>query len=155
MNLLRRPRFWARLVSVIALLAAGWLLLIPRTAAYFVDDDGHPYDLSVLYSRDTSDQTVILPKDLFDEDLDTSKPLELVTMVRVDCGTAFTSGKYEDTRPGHEEEACSEVETPRRFFGLCLILLGSAGLWAAPRLSHLRSRVPWATRGQRARPTES
>ncbi|MBV7695995.1 hypothetical protein [Streptomyces sp. TRM70350] len=146
MNILRRPKFWVRLVSVAALLGAGWLLLVPRTAAYFVDDEGHPYDMSVLYSWDTSDQAMVLPGGLFEDD-DSGGQDGLVSMVRLDCGTAFTAGENEDWRPGDGEEACSEVETPRRFFGVCLILLGSSGLWAAPRLSHLRSRMPWATRG--------
>ncbi|MCZ9350516.1 hypothetical protein NGM36_12035 [Streptomyces mutabilis] len=145
MNLLGRPKFWTRLVSVAALLGAGWLLLIPRTAAYFVDDEGAPYDMSVLYSWDTSDQAMILPGGLF-EDGGTGGRDGLVSMVRLDCGTAFTAGEHEDWRPDDGEEACSEVETPRRFFGVCLIVLGSAGLWAAPRLPRPRSRVPWDAR---------
>jgi hypothetical protein len=87
---------------------------------------------------------MILPGGLFEDD-DTGGRDGLVTMVRLDCGTVFTAGENEDWRSGDGEEACSEVETPRRSFGLCLILLGSAGLWAAPRVSHLRSRIPWAT----------
>jgi hypothetical protein len=145
MNILRRPKFWVRLVSVAAFLGAGWLLLVPRTAAYFVDDEGHPYDLSVLYSWDTSDQAMILPGGLF-EDGETGGQDGLVSMVRLDCGTAFTAGENEDWRPGDGEEACAEVETPRQFSGACLIALGSVGLWAAPRLPHLRSRMPWAAR---------
>ncbi|MDQ0955429.1 hypothetical protein QFZ24_009352 [Streptomyces phaeochromogenes] len=146
MNILRRPKFWVRLVSVAALLGAGWLVLVPRTAAYFVDDEGHPYDMSVLYSWDTSDQAMILPGGLFEDD-DSGGQDGLVSMVRLDCGTAFTAGENEDRRSADGQEACSEVETPRRFFGVCLILLGSAGLWAAPRLPHLRSRLPWAAQG--------
>ncbi len=145
MNLLGRPKFWTRLVSVAAFLGAGWLLLIPRTAAYFVDDEGAPYDMSVLYSWDTSDQAMILPGGLF-EDGGTGGRDGLVSMVRLDCGTAFTAGEHEDWRPDDGEEACSEVETPRRFFGVCLIVLGSAGLWAAPRLPRPRSRMPWDAR---------
>ncbi|MFC0496039.1 hypothetical protein ACFFKE_14305 [Streptomyces mutabilis] len=135
MNLARRPKFRTRLVSVAAFLGAGWLLLIPRTVAYFVDDEGAPYDMSVLYSWDTIDQAVILPGGLF-EDGGTGGRDGLVSMVRLDCGTAFTAGGNEDWRPDDGEEACSGVETPRRFFGVCLIVLGSAGLWAAPRLPH-------------------
>lgn len=147
MKFLRRPTLWVRLASVAALLGAGWLLLVPRTASYLVDDEGHPYDMSVLYSWDTSDQAMILPGGLFEDD-DTGGQDGLVSMVRLDCGTAFTAGENEDWRAGDGEEACSEVETPRRFFGVCLILFGSTGLWAAPRLPHLRSRVPWGTQGQ-------
>ncbi|MFG2784510.1 hypothetical protein ACGFY7_42620 [Streptomyces prunicolor] len=144
MTLLRRPRFWVRLVSITVFLLAGWLLLVPRTASYLVSDEGRPYDMSVLYSWDTSDQTLIFPKAFFEEDsADTGESSELVTSVRLDCGTAFTSGENEDARPGDGEEACSEVETPRRFLGLGLVLLGAAGLWSAPRLSRLLSRMPW------------
>ncbi|MFC5833029.1 hypothetical protein [Nonomuraea insulae] len=59
MNPLRRPRLWVRIAAIIALTVALWLLLIPRTALYYVDDAGHPYDISALYSWGTTEQSII------------------------------------------------------------------------------------------------
>src|SRR5690606_27443466 len=49
-NPLMRPRLWIRIASLAALLAAAWLLLIPRTALYSVDDEGRPQDVRAKWS---------------------------------------------------------------------------------------------------------
>ncbi|MFF2852962.1 M48 family metalloprotease [Streptomyces sp. NPDC058001] len=125
-----RLRLWVRLFSMTALMVAIWLLLIPRTALYYVDDEGRPYDVRVVHSWRTTDRTLLLGSDLAGVD----GPFKLVTSVRLDCGTAFAPGADEDARPGDGGEACSEVETPRRIIGLCLVGLCVVGLWGAPRL---------------------
>lgn len=126
---------------MVALIAAVWLLLVPRTAVYFVDDGGRPYDIRVLYSWGTSDQILIFPKRLLDTDgpVDTTEIVDLVTGVRFDCGTAFTSGKNEDKNLRYGAGVvCSEIETPRRSIGLCLTAVGVVGLLGASKLPRLR-----------------
>lgn len=131
-NPLMRPRLWIRIASLAALLAAAWLLLIPRTALYSVDDEGRPQDVrakwSWSYSGRDGNVTMIHPSDL----VDTGEPVKLTTSVRLGCGTAFTSGEYEGEEP-HGKAACSQMETPRRIIGLPLAALGVIGFLVAPR----------------------
>ncbi|HZE39453.1 MAG TPA: hypothetical protein VE172_11655 [Stackebrandtia sp.] len=64
-------------------------------------------------------------------------------VVRLGCGTAFTTGKDESNRYYLEEDgpaACAELEKPRRVVGLVLAAIGVIGLFVATRL--LRVREP-------------
>ncbi len=138
MNPFRRPRPWVRLASVVALGFALWLLLVPRIALYFADDDGEPYGVNVKYAwgRGTSDQVMILPSDLLGEEdrvAGSGGADGAVTSVRLNCGLVFTSGENEANSPGGEA-ACSQVETPRLVGGIGLAVLGIAGLALAGRL---------------------
>lgn len=131
MRLPQRSRLWVRLGSVAAFLIAAYLLLIPRTALYYVGDDGHPYGIEVLYSWSTGgDQTII-------GDFSETGNADVRESVRLGCGTAFTSGGRETSASGGAE-ACSAVEVPRRIGGLVLVALGIAGLVGATRLPEPR-----------------
>lgn len=143
MNLLRYSRLSVRLVSVVALGFALWLLLVPRIALYFVNDEGTPFDIDVKYAwgRGTSDQVFILPSQLLAEEgvtVETADRDGLVTSVRLNCGTVFTSGDREQDSPGGEA-ACSEIETPRWIGGAGLGVLGIVGLVVARRLPSTRN----------------
>lgn len=128
-----RPRLWARLLSVAALLGAAYFALVPRTALYYVGDDGHPYDVEALYSWNTGgDQTIL------GDFSDLGGPPGAAESVRLGCGTAFTPGAGETSEPGGPE-ACSAIETPRRVGALVLLVLGVAGLATATRLPEPRS----------------
>lgn len=138
MNPLRHPRPWVRLASVVALGFALWLLLVPRIALYYVDDEGAPYGVDVKYAwgRGTSDQVMMLPADLFGEEDPTAGDGGtdgLLTSVRLNCGLVFTSGENEGDSPAGAE-ACSTVETPRLVGGIALGVLGIAGFVVARRL---------------------
>jgi hypothetical protein len=139
MNPIRRPRPWVRLASVVALGFALWLLLVPRIALYYVDDNGKPYDVDVKYAwgRGTSDQEMILPADLFGEEDPAASGGGLLTSVRLNCGLVFTAGENESEMTAGAE-ACSEVETPRLLGGLGLLVLGIGGLVVAGRLPSRR-----------------
>lgn len=136
-----------RLAAVIALGFALWLLLVPRIALYYTDDEGAPYDVDVKYAwgRGTSDQVMILPADLFGEEdpaVGSGGADGLVTSVRLNCGLVFTSGGNEAESPGGDV-ACSQVETPRLAGGIVLAVLGVAGLTVARRLPADRdARLP-------------
>jgi hypothetical protein len=142
MNPLNRPQPWVRLTSVVALLAALWLCLVPRTVSFFRDSgsatepSGSPYDISVLYSWGTSDSQMIFSSALLDPDA----PDALVTGIRADCGTGFTAGDNEGEYGA--DAACSDMETPRLIGGLLLAVLGTAGLVGARRLPERRAPAP-------------
>lgn len=139
-----RPRLWVRLASVVALGFALWLLLVPRIALYYLDndnghvDDDQPYGVDVKYAwgRGTSDQMLIVPAHGWgDED-----PIAwhggvdgMVSHVRLNCGLVFTSGDNEAKAPGGAA-ACAEIETPRLIGGILLALLGITGLGLAGRI---------------------
>jgi hypothetical protein len=142
MNPFRHARRWARIASVVALGFALWLLLVPRIALYYTDDNGAPYDVNVKYAwgRGTSDQVMILPADLFgaaDPVVGNGGTDGLVTSVRLNCGLVFTTGDNEADSPGGAS-VCSDVETPRLFGGIGLGVLGVAGLFLARRLPSAR-----------------
>jgi hypothetical protein len=143
-----RPRLWVRLASVVALGFALWLLLVPRIALYYLDndnghvDDDQPYGVDVKYAwgRGTSDQMLIVPAHGWgDED-----PIAwhggvdgMVSHVRLNCGLVFTSGDNEAKAPGGAA-ACAEIETPRLIGGIMLALLGITGLGLAGRIRSSR-----------------
>jgi len=128
MRLPVRARLWTRLLAVAALLAAAYFTLIPRTALYYVGDDGHPAGVEALYSWGTGgDQTIL--GDLSD----LGGPAGAAESVRLGCGTAFTSGPHE-TAERTGPEACAAIEAPRRIGALLLLVLGVAGLAGAGRL---------------------
>ncbi len=132
MKLIPRARLWVRLASVAVLGFALWLLLVPRIVVYEVDDADQPTDISVKYAwgRGTTDQILMLPADLFEED--PSGDSGLVTSVRLNCGLVLTSGENEASSPGGIA-ACSEIETPRLIGGLGLAVLALTGLAVARR----------------------
>jgi hypothetical protein len=137
MNHLRKLRPWVWLAAaVVAFGFAAWLLLIPRSAVYYVDDDGHPYDVRAVNSSGRSDQMMSGPFDMAD-------PTEFATSIRIGCGTAFTTGEHPDSWPGIDE-ACSQIETPRRITGISLTVLGVAGLVCAFLLPQHREPAPAA-----------
>lgn len=131
MRLPVRARMWTRLLSVVALLAAAYFTLIPRTALYYAHN-GHPQDVEALYTWATGDDQTIIG------DFSESGNGPIRVSERVGCGTAFTSGPYEDERPGDGPEACSAIETPRRIGALLLLVLAVAGLFGARRLPEPR-----------------
>lgn len=142
-----RPRLWVRLVSVVALGFALWLLVVPRMALYYFDDerfgvdDVQPFGVDVTYAwgRGTSDQMLILPARGWGEDPITGEGGVdgMVTSVRLNCGLVFTSGDNEAKVPGGAA-ACAEIETPRRISGILLALLGITGLGLAGRITSSR-----------------
>lgn len=139
MNPFRRPAPWVRLLSVAALLAAVWLLLVPRTALYYVDDQGQPEDVYSVLSWSTGrDQMMLLDKNMFEQ----NAPSDFATSVRLGCGTAFTAGDNEGKRDAHGPEACAQIETPRLIIGIGAAVLGVLGFPFATRLSR-RQAAKW------------
>ncbi len=125
-----------RVVSVLVLGVALWVLLVSRIVLYYVGDTGGPFDIRAKYAwgRGTSDQVMILPSAWpADEGVPVDPRSVLVTSVRLNCDTVFTSGGREQASPGGEV-ACSRVESPRRIGGIGLGVLGIAGLVVAARL---------------------
>jgi hypothetical protein len=142
MNPLRHPRPWVRLASVVAIGFGLWLLLVPRIALYWVDDNGAPYAVDVKYAwgRGTSDQIMTLPADMFGEEDPTigdGGDDGMVTGVRLNCGLVFTTGDNEADSPGGAD-VCSEIETPRLIGGIGLVVVGVVGFVVAGRLRSAR-----------------
>lgn len=138
MNPLRRPRPWLRLLSLLALGFALWLLLVPRIALYWIDDDGAPYGIDSKYAwgKGTSDQEMLLPADMFgdtDPEVGDGGADGMVHSVRLNCGLVFTTGENEGDTP-HGADACSDVERWPLIDGVGLIVLGIAGFVAVRRL---------------------
>jgi len=142
MNPLRHPRAWTRFACVVAVGFGLWLLLVPRIALYWVDDDGAPYGVDVKYAwgRGTSDQEMFLPADMFgeiDPEVGDGGDDGMVHSVRLNCGLVFTSGEHEaDSTAG--TRVCSEIETPRLVGGVVLVVVGIAGFVVARRLPSTR-----------------
>jgi hypothetical protein len=131
-------RPWIRLASVVALGFALWLVLVPRIALYWLDDNSAPYGIDAKYAwgRGTGDQEMILPADMFgevDPVVGDGGEDGLVTSVRLNCGLVFTSGENEPDMP-YGADACSDVERWPLIGGIGLFVLGVAGFVVARRL---------------------
>jgi hypothetical protein len=134
-NPLRCPRLWTRLMAALVIVAGSWLLLVPITAVYVMNDgtgdvNRGPDSIAVLYSWWTSDEVLVY------SDAGLTQTPHVVEGVRLGCGNSFTSGLHEQLVEGaHGPWVCSTVKAPRRILGLVLAVLGMASVL-------LSSRVP-------------
>jgi hypothetical protein len=123
----RRPRRYLRLACVLAVGYAAWLLLVPIT----VDYRKIGYDVTVtrtLYSWWSNHNSVI------GFGLGDPTGGEVAEYVLLDCGNSFAAGGHEQEYAPDGPASCSSVETPRRFVGIGLAVLGVAGFLVAGRL---------------------
>jgi hypothetical protein len=145
-TLLRRPRLYVWAAAVVAFLVAAWLLLVPITVVYLVStEQPDPYRDSHLYSWWTRDQNLVF------SDTGMSGGKHLVQGIRLNCGTPFTTGEYEQSQTPAGPRACAQVEAPRRAIGLCLVAVAAvaavATRWRRTRSTDQdRYRMPYAQR---------
>lgn len=139
-----KPRLWVRLAAAVALGFALWLLLVPRMALYYLDNDSlqteddQPFGVDAKYAwgQGTSEQMLMWPaRGWGDEDTvpGFGGADGMVASVRLHCGLVFTSGDNEANAPGGAA-ACSEVERSPLIGGIVLALFGLVGLGLAGRI---------------------
>ena len=121
-NPLRRPKLWAWTVCVLMVVTGMIFLVLPVTAVYIIDGQGHVHDVQTVYAN-RSDQVIVAPADL----LDPSQPVTLEVFARLSCGTAFTSGTGEADERDGGPPACAAAERPRMIVGWLLVGLGVVG----------------------------
>ncbi|WP_158684591.1 hypothetical protein [Amycolatopsis orientalis] len=136
----RRTALWIGLASAAFFVAGFVFLLLPVTALYYLDDHENPYRVETLYGT-RSDQMLILPKALLDvaDSGALSSSSDLVTSVRVGCGTAFSSPDAKLSADAHGAEGCAAAERPRMIMGWLGVGLGVLG---AVGVGVLRRRQP-------------
>lgn len=128
----RRTALWIGLGAAAVFVAGLVFLLLPVTALYYLDDNGTPYGVETLYGT-RSDQMLILPKAMLDSDDagNLSSSSDLVTSVRVGCGTALSSPDTRLSADARVDAGCAAAERPRMiigWLGVGLGMLGAAGI---------------------------
>ena len=132
MALIRQPRLWTRILGLLVLLVALWILLIPITAVYVTTDVSSidnlgPHDVSVLYSWWTSDESLAYSDGGPDK-------THVVRGVRLNCGNTILSGANEKQEKPDGPIVCSKIERPRHITGWSLLGFSIMILFAATKI---------------------
>jgi hypothetical protein len=122
-----------RLAAVAAIGFGLWLLLVPRTVNYKLDENNEPVDVVTTYTWGSdADNKVVLWAGAWPDDVTEDGNDHLfIHSVRVGCGSVFTGADGNSTST---LAACSQVETMPLAGGIALVLSGAAGLGLARRI---------------------